>query len=133
MSNDSLDDFFNNLFGGEGGGDFTPPPPPTDEELCAEAMKVTDAHLVAYYAATESITRPDNLRDMLDLWLEELSFYLPMLEDFEEYEQCSKVFKAIREIQISQANEQLLESLSDLDISVIDESELTTDNGEPDF
>ena len=132
MSDDGLNEFFNNLFGGEG-GDFTPPPPPTDEELCAEAMKVTDAHLVAYYAATESITRPDNFRDMLDLWLEELSFYLPMLEDYEEYEQCSKVFKAMREIQISIANEQLIESLSSLDISVIDESEITTDNGEPDF
>jgi hypothetical protein len=131
MSSDGLDEFFNNLFGGEG-GEFTPPPPPTDEELRAEAMKVTDAHLVAYYAATESITRPDNLREMLDLWLEELTFYLPMLEDYEEYEQCSKVFKAMREIQISIANEQLIESLSDLDISVIDESELTS-NDEPDF
>ena len=132
MSTGDLDDFFNNLFGGEG-GEFTPTPPPTDEELCAEAMKVTDAHLVAYYAATESITRPDNLRDMLDLWLEELTFYLPMLEDYEEYEQCSKVFKAMREINISIANENLIQSLSDLDISVIDESEITTDNGEPDF
>lgn len=131
MSSDGLDDFFNNLFGGEG-GEFTPPPPPTDEELCAEAMKVTDAHLVAYYAATESITRPDNLRDMLNLWLEELDFYLPMLEDYEEYEQCSKVFKAMREIQISIANEQLVESLSSLDISVIDESEITSSD-EPDF
>ena len=131
MSSDGLDEFFNNLFGGEG-GEFTPPPPPTDEELRAEAMKVTDAHLVAYYAATESITRPDNLREMLDLWLEELTFYLPMLEDYEEYEQCSKVFKAMREIQISIANEQLVESLSALDISVIDESE-TTSSDEPDF
>lgn len=131
MDSDGLDDFFNNLFGGEG-GEFTPPPPPTDEELCAEAMKVTDAHLVAYYAATESITRPDNLRDMLDLWLEELDFYLPMLEEYEEYEQCSKVFKAMREIQISIANEQLVESLSALDISVIDESEITSSD-EPDF
>ena len=58
MSDDGLNEFFNNLFGGEG-GEFTPPPPPTDEELCAEAMKVTDAHLVAYYAATESITSVD--------------------------------------------------------------------------
>ena len=131
MSSDGLDEFFNNLFGGEG-GEFTPPPPPTDEELRAEAMKVTDAHLVAYYAATESITRPDNLRDMLDLWLEELTFYLPMLEDYEEYEQCSKVFKAMREIQISIANEQLVESLSALDISVIDESEITSSD-EPDI
>ena len=131
MSSDGLDEFFNNLFGGEG-GEFTPPPPPTDEELRAEAMKVTDAHLVAYYAATESTTRPDNLREMLDLWLEELDFYLPMLEDYEEYEQCSKVFKAMREIQISIANEQLVESLSALDISVIDESE-TTSSDEPDF
>ncbi len=133
MSTGDLDDFFNNLFGGEGGGDFQPPPPPTEEEMRNEAVKVTESHLVAYYAASGARVQQENYPEMLDMWLEELTFYLPMLEDYEEYEQCSKVFKAMREIQISQANQSLIQSLSELDLSVIDESEVNDASDEPDF
>ena len=133
--NDGLDDFFNNLFGG-GGGEFTPPPPPTDEEILHEAMKSTEAHMAAYHATCEAKQRDAAFFKMLPVWLEELEFYLPMLEDYEEYEQCAKVWRCIRDIRIQQANDDLIAALNELNIEVLesmpDEPTNSTDD-EPDF
>ena len=133
---DGLDDFFDKLFGGDmGGGDFTPPPPPTDEELLHEAVKSTEAHMAAYHAACEAKHRDAAFFKMLPVWLEELEFYLPMLEDYEEYEQCAKVWRTIRDIRIQQANDDLVAALNELDIEIIeagDDTSNTTDD-EPDF
>ena len=135
MGGDDLNDFFDNLFGG-GGGEFTPPPPPTDEELYDECMSSTRVHLEAFKAGSESTKPSAEFFRMLPAWQEELEFYLPKLEEYEEYERCAEVFKAIREIKSIRANLAINQSLNELDIEVYHEGELDDSNDttdEPDF
>jgi hypothetical protein len=96
-------------------------PPPTPEQERLEAMTATELHLTAFYEATES--KGDNWHEMLPQWLEELAYYLPVLEDYEEYEQCAKVFKGMREVREVHNNLRLTASLHDLKINVVHESD----------
>ena len=132
MNSDDLNDFFDNLFGGDGGGGFTPPPPPTPEQILEEALKATDVHVTAFNVGQEKPRNP-NYFEMLPSWQEELEHYLPILEEFEEYEQCAVVWKAIREIKMERANLHVNQSLNDLDIQVEYEVTDNTDSDEPDF
>jgi hypothetical protein len=96
-------------------------PPPTPEQERLEAMTATELHLTAFYEATES--KGDGWHEMLPQWLEELAYYLPVLEDYEEYEQCAKVFKGMREVREVHNNLRLTASLHDLKINVVHESD----------
>lgn len=126
MSDDDLNDLFNEFLSG---GSGSPLPPPTAEEIRIEAMTATELHMTAFYEACE--TRTKGWRDMLGSWLEELQHYLKVLEDYEEYEQCAKVFKCMREIREVDSNIELNDHLADLHINIVHEAEPDTD--EPDF
>lgn len=125
MSDDELNDLFNEFLGGNSG----PLPEPTAEEIRIEAMTATELHITAFYEACE--TRPKGWTNMLGSWLEELQHYLTVLEEFEEYEQCAKVFKCMRDIREISSNIKLGKHLAELSIDVIHEVEPDTD--EPDF
>lgn len=125
MSDDDLNDLFNEFLSGNSG----PLPEPTPEELRVEAMTATELHMTAFYEACE--TRTKGWREMLGSWLEELKHYLTVLEDFEEYEQCAKVFTCMREIREVSSNMTLNKHLADLNIDIVHEVEPDTD--EPDF
>jgi len=125
MSDDELNDLFNEFLGGNSG----PLPEPTPEEVRIEAMTATELHMTAFYEACE--TRTKGWREMLGSWLEELQHYLKVLEEYEEYEQCAKVFKCMREIREVSSNMELNDHLAELSIDVVHEAE--PDSDEPDF
>lgn len=140
MSSDDLNDFFDNLFDGNGGG-MKPPPPPEPEDILEEALKACNVHIVAFESGQEKPRNPEYFK-MLPIWLGELEHYLPILESFEEYEQCSLVFKTIKDIKQEQMNLELIQSLNDLDIDLVIEDtasaldqldSLDTPDDEPDF
>jgi len=114
-----FDDLFNEFLNNK--PEALPPPTPEQERL--EAMTATELHLTAFYEATES--KGDGWHEMLPQWLEELAYYLPVLEDYEEYEQCAKVFKGMREVREVHNNLRLNASLQDLKINVVHESDDT--------
>jgi len=130
MSSDDLNDFFDNLFDGNGGG-MQPPPPPEPEDILEEALKACNVHIVAFESGGDKPRSPEYFK-MLPIWRGELEHYLPILESFEEYEQCSLVFKTIKDIRTEEVNMQLMQSLNSLDIPVVDEPP-TQQNDEPDF
>ena len=124
-----MDDFFNEFLSG-GAREI---PEPTPEDIRLEAMTATELHITAFYAGVE--TNQGNWKDMLHDWYDELKHYLPILEDFEEYEQCAKVFKCQREIREVMLNDKLGKSLDKLEVTVVHENEPDTpeDDGELDF
>lgn len=133
MSSDDLNDFFDNLFDGNGGG-MKPPPPPEPQDILEEALKACNVHIVAFESGMEKPRSGEYIK-MLPIWLGELEHYLPILEDFEEYEQCSLVFKTIKDIKTEQMNLQLSQSLNSLDIEVVEDIPTDTNSAddEPDF
>jgi len=56
-------------------------------------------------------------------------------EDFEEYEQCAKVFKCQREIREVMLNDKLARELNKLEVTTVyeNEPEIDEDDGELDF
>lgn len=120
---DDMDDLFNELFS----GNMAALPAPTPEEIRLEAMTATELHIVAFNDAMEN--RTPGYEDMLGTWLEELQHYLPILEDYEEYEQCQKVFDAMREIRTEDANLRLNVELAELNAKLTS----TEHSDEPDF
>lgn len=130
---DDLNDFFDNLF--EKGPDPLPEPSPDEERL--EAITVTNIHMDAFREA--SAHGGDGYHEMLPDWLDELKYFLPILEQYEEYEQCQKVFDTMRAIREDHGNIVVNKSLEELDVPVIyeDESQRPEDpsdaTAEPDF
>jgi hypothetical protein len=119
MSNDDLENLFNEFFpDGLPEGSL---PPPTEDELRIEAMTATELHMSAFYEASEE--RKEGWESMLPSWLDELKYYLKVLEDFEEYEQCAKVFKTMREIREVSSNIALGKSLEDLTVDIVYEGD----------
>lgn len=123
--NESFDDLFNEFFANDG---FKSIPPPTEEELRVEAMTATELHIVAFHAGVES--GKDDYQGMLSAWLDELQYYLPVLEKHEEYEQCQKVVDTMRAIRVDSANITLNKELKELSI---EHTLANTDHDEPDF
>lgn len=117
-----MDDLFKEFF--ESGASIAPPTP---EEIRKEAMVATELHIAAFNDAIDS--NETAWHDMLPEWAEELNHYLKVLEDFEEYEQCAKVFKCLREIREVHNNLQLNESLKSLEYTIVKEEP----SDEPDF
>lgn len=111
-----FDDLFNEFLGSK-----KELPEPTDAEIRMEAMTATELHLAAFAESSE--VKGDAWHEMLPSWLEELAHYLPILEDYEEYEQCAKVFKGMREIREVYNNLQLNADLADLKITVVQEND----------
>lgn len=110
MEGDGFDDFFDALSSGQLG----PLPEPTPEDLRREAMTATELHIQAF---EESVAKRDKeYEKMLPIWAEELAYYLPILEDHEEYEQCQKVFDAQKTIKAEYTNIKLNKELRDLKI-----------------
>jgi hypothetical protein len=130
MEPGDMDDFFNNMFSD---GDEPQMPIPTPEDLKNEAMHATNLHITAFNEASEN--RDKSYRKMLPIWAEELEYYLPILEDFEEYEQCQKVFDTQRTIRTERTNIKLNSELRELKIDVTHEVEpqKETDSDELDF
>ena len=124
-----MDDFFNEFLSG-GARDI---PEPTPEDVRLEAMTATELHMTAFYAGLE--TNKGQWREMLHDWYDELKHYLPILEDFEEYEQCAKVFKCQREIREVMLNDKLARSLNNLEVTTVyeNEPENNEDDAELDF
>ncbi len=123
MGDDDLGDLFNEFFKGS-----PELPPPTEDERRLEAMTATELHIVAFTEATER--GGDGYHEMLPSWLDELKHYLPILEEFEEYEQCQKVFDTMRAIREDHSNVLLNHSLRNLRID--GEAEVLGDQDEPD-
>ena len=126
---EGFDDFFNEFLSG-GSRDI---PEPTPEDVRMEAMTATELHMTAFYAGVE--TNQGNWKDMLHDWYDEFKHYLPILEDFEEYEQCAKVFKCQREIREIMLNDKLNKDLKKLEVTTVYEvePEEPEDDGELDF
>lgn len=106
-------------------------PPPTPEQIRLEAMTATELHLAAFHEASEA--GGDGWHEMLPDWLEELAHYLPILEEYEEYEQCAKVFKGMREIREVDSNLRLNADLDELKINVVHENDSADPTDDPDF
>ena len=121
---DELNDFFNNLFGGQGGGEL-PPPQPTPEQLSSEALGATRVHIEAFNVSQDQ-PKSKTYFDMLPAWKTELEFYLPILEQDEEYERCQEVFDTLQKIDLELANISINQALNELDIEAT--GELSTDN-----
>ena len=130
---DDMKDFFDTLF--EQGPGPLPEPSPDEERL--EAITVTNIHMTAFREA--SAHGGDGYHEMLPDWLDELKYWLPILEQYEEYEQCQKVFDTMRAIREDHGNIVVNQSLENLDVPVIyeDESQRPEDptdaTSEPDF
>lgn len=116
MSDDDLNELFENFF--ESGPTI---PPPTPEEERMEAMTITELHLNAFYLSDQAGKK--EWYDMLPEWLAEFKHYLPVLEEHEEYEQCAKVFKAMKEIRETSANHDINKALDELEIQVTNEAD----------
>lgn len=127
MSENEFDDLFNEFF--ENAETFELKPP-TPEEIRREAMTATELHMTAFYAG--SAVGDNSYQKMLPDWLEELQYYLPILEEYEEYEQCHKVFVCIKAIREDFANIELNKELRGLSIETVLESSDVSGN-EPDF
>jgi len=123
MEPGDMDDFFNNMFSD---GDGPSMPVPTPEDLREEAMHATKLHIAAFNEASE--IRDKAYQEMLPIWAEELEYYLPILEEFEEYEQCQLVFDAQKAIRTERANIKLNKELRDLKVDVTYEVEPTNDD-----
>ena len=131
---DDMKDFFDNLFE-QGPGDL---PEPSLDEQRIEAITITNIHITAFRES--SAHGGDGYHEMLPEWLDELKYYLPILEEHEEYEQCQKVFDAMRAIREDHGNITVNKSLENLEVPVIyeDESQRPDDptpdaSTEPDF
>jgi hypothetical protein len=127
MEPGDMDDFFNNMFSD---GDGPSMPVPTPEDLRKEAMHATKLHISAFNEASE--IRDKAYQEMLPIWAEELEYYLPILEDFEEYEQCQLVFDTQRAIRTERANIKLNKELRDLKVDVTYEVEPANDDNNED-
>ena len=121
-----MDDFFNDFF--TGGAQL---PEPTPEDVRMEAMTATELHIDAFNEAVEK--RDKSYVEMLPIWHEELQYYLPILEDYEEYEQCKKVFDTMKVILTEETNIELNEQLDNLKVDVVRENDDITEEDEPDF
>lgn len=120
-----MEDFFKEFF--EEGEQI---PPATPEQIRMEAMTITELHIQAFNDAIDNLN-DKGWHEMLSSWYDELSHFLPTLEEFEEYEQCAKVFKTMNELREVSANIGLTKSLADLPITIVQEDENRSD--EPDF
>jgi len=120
-----MDDLFKEFF--EDGGQV---PPATPEQIRMEAMTITELHIQAFNDAVDNLSG-NGWHEMLGSWYDELSHFLPTLEEFEEYEQCAKVFKTMNELREVSANIGLNKSLTDLPINIVHEGKNQSD--EPDF
>jgi len=121
---DDMGDFFDNLFE-KGPGAL---PEPTLDEQRLEAITITNIHITAFREG--SAHGGDGYHEMLPDWLDELKYYLPILEEHEEYEQCQKVFDAMRAIREDHGNIELNKHLTDLKVPVTYEN--PADAPEPD-
>lgn len=129
-NHDDLENLFNEFFNNS---DSTPLPEPTPDQIRLEAMTATELHIQAFTEASER--GGDSYHEMLSSWMEEFAYYLPVLEDFEEYEQCQKVFDTMKAIREDGNNIKLNKSLEDLKVTVVHE-DMDTENDdidEPDF
>jgi len=124
---DDLENLFNEFFNN---ASSTPLPEPTPDQIRLEAMTATELHIQAFTEASER--GGDGYHEMLPNWMEEFAYYLPILEDYEEYEQCQKVFDTMRAIREDGNNRKLQQSLHDLKVEMVHE-ETEDDTDEPDF
>lgn len=123
---DELNDFFKNLFNGAG-GDGLPSPEPTPEQLSSEALAATRIHLEAFNVSQDQ-PKSKTYFDMLPAWKTELAYYLPILEQDEEYERCQEVFTTLKKIDLELANIKINEALNELDIEMVDGELSDTDD-----
>ena len=102
-----------------------PPPQPTPEQLSSEALGATRVHIEAFNVSQDA-PKSKTYFDMLPAWKTELEFYLPILEQDEEYERCQEVFDTLQKIDLELANITINAALNELDIEAT--GELSTDN-----